>query len=199
MSAPKVPPSIREPLRLVLLERQEQRIPFALARPASVLLPLVARGDDVCIWLIKRAETLAAHGGQVALPGGKRDPDDRDSMVTAVRETEEELGFPSHAIEMLGRLDDVPTSTGFVITPYVGWMREDLTPVPSPHEIARAFCAPVATFAFQRPRPNFFRGKGLTRIAPGWEVDGEIVWGATGRILATFADVVREALRRHRL
>ncbi len=197
--AKKVPIAVREALRLVLFERQERRAPFAMAKPASVLIPLVARGDEVFVWLIRRSDTLTTHRGQVALPGGKRDPEDRDSMVTAVRETHEELGFPPDSIEVHGRLDDVPTITGFMITPYVGWLREDLEPRPNDHEIARAFLAPLGLFVHERPRAQFFRGSGLTRIVPSWHVDGELVWGATAKILGTFAEVVREALRRHGL
>ena len=81
-----VPVSIREPLRHVLLERQESRLPWETARPASVLIPLVERAGEVHVWLIRRPETMQHHSGQVAFPGGKRDPDDRTSMVTALRE-----------------------------------------------------------------------------------------------------------------
>ena len=197
----RVPASIREPLRQVLFERQEQRAPFSRAKPASVLVPLVARGGEAFVWLIKRSETMTAHRGQVAFPGGKRDPEDPSPLHTAVRETHEELGFPADAIEVDGRLDDVSTSTGFVISPFVGWLREDLVPAPNEHEIARAFCVPLGAFVGRDPRPHFFRGTGLTRIVPSWEIpgeDGEVVWGATGRIVRSFVAIVRDVLRRHR-
>ncbi len=193
-----IPASIREPLRLVLLDRQERRVPWELARPASVLIPLVERGGEVLVWLIRRTETMSSHRGQVAFPGGKRDPADASSMVTAVRETHEELGFPPEAIEVHGRLDDVPTTSGFVITPYVGWLRDDRVPVPNEAEIARAFAVPLAAFVWEKPRPQFFRGKGLTRIVPSWHVDGELVWGATARIMGTFVELVRDVMHRHR-
>lgn len=199
MSARPIPARIRQALAEVLLERQEARIPFDRARPASVLIPLVERGGETHVWLIRRTETMSSHRGQVAFPGGKRDPEDRDSMVTAVREVHEELGFAPESIDILGRLDDVPTTTGFVITPYVGWLAHDVAPQPNPAEIARAFCVPLASFVFERPRPQFFRGKGLTRIVPSWHVDGEIVWGATGRIMGTLAAIVRDVMRRHGL
>lgn len=196
---PRVPARIRSALAEVLLDRQESRVPFTRARPASVLIPLVERDGEVFVWLIRRTETMSNHRGQVAFPGGKRDPEDRDSMVTAVREAHEELGFPPDAIDILGRLDDVPTTSGFVITPYVGWLARDLPARPNEGEIARAFCVPLAAFVYERPRPQFFRGTGLTRIVPSWHVDGEIVWGATGRIMGTFAAIVRDVMRRHGL
>lgn len=193
-----VPASVREPLRLVLLERQEERVPWQTARPASVLIPLVERAGEVFVWLIKRPDTMLHHSGQVAFPGGKRDPDDRTSMVTALRETHEELGFPPDLIEIHGRLDDVPTITGFIITPWIGWLKQDVPPVPNEHEIARAFCAPLGAFVWEKPKPQLFRGKGLTRIVPSWFYDGEIVWGATARIMMTFASLVRDVMHRHR-
>ncbi len=192
-----VPATIREPLRHVLLERQEQRIPWETARPASILIPLVERAGEVFVWLIRRPETMSTHGGQVAFPGGKRDPDDRTSMVTALRETHEELGFEPDVIEVQGRLDDVHTVTNFIITPWIGWLKEDVPPIPSEYEIARAFCVPLAPFVWQKPKPQLFRGKGLTRIVPSWAVDGEIVWGATAKIMLMFASVVRDVLHRH--
>lgn len=191
--------SIREPLRQALLERQEQRIPRETARPASVLIPLVDRGGEVHVWLIRRTETMTSHRGQVAFPGGKRDPEDRSSMVTAVRETHEELGFAPEALEVHGRLDDVPTVTNFIITPWVAWLREDLVPIPSEAEIARAFCVPLAPFVYEKPRARFFRGTGMTRIVPSWVVDNETVWGATARIMGTLAAVVRDVMHRHRM
>jgi 8-oxo-dGTP pyrophosphatase MutT (NUDIX family) len=193
-----IPSKIREPLRHVLLERQEQRIPWESSRPASVLIPLVDRGGEVYVWLIRRTDTMTAHKGQVAFPGGKRDPDDRSSMVTAVRETHEELGFSPDALEVHGRLDDVPTVTNFIITPWVAWLREDLVPVPCEAEIARAFAVPLKHFVWERPKPQIFRGKGITRIAPSWHVDNELVWGATARIMSTFATLVRDVMNRHR-
>lgn len=194
-----VPARIRSALGEALLERQDDRVLSGRAKPASVLVPLVARDDEVFVWLIRRTETMTNHRGQVAFPGGKRDPEDRDARATALREVHEELGFPPDSIDVLGRLDDVPTTSGFVISPWVGWLEDDLAPRPNESEIARAFCVPLAAFVFERARPQFFRGKGLTRIVPSWHVDGEIVWGATGRIMGAFASLVRDVMRRHAL
>ncbi len=74
------------------------------------------------VWLVLRPTALRAHSGQVALPGGKRDPEDPDLITTALREAEEEIGLPRAAVEVLGEADDLVTTTGFVITPVVGWI-----------------------------------------------------------------------------
>jgi hypothetical protein len=88
----------------------------------------------------------------------------------------------------------VVTTTGYVVSPFVGWLEGDLQPRPNPHEIERTFLAPLAPFVFERPRAQLLRGRGITRIAPSWVVDGELVWGATARILGRLAEVVRSVL-----
>jgi 8-oxo-dGTP pyrophosphatase MutT (NUDIX family) len=157
---------------------------------ASVLLPLVDRDGEAYLWLIRRPDTMKRHSGQVALPGGKRDPGDATPIETALRETEEEIGFARASIDVLGGLDRFPTTTGFAITPIVGWLHEDLAPTPNPHEIARVFCVPLAEFVFVAARPRPFRGAGWSRVSPSWEIAGEIVWGATAKILMEFVEVV---------
>jgi 8-oxo-dGTP pyrophosphatase MutT (NUDIX family) len=191
--------SIREPLREALLERQERTIHPAHATPASVLIPLVDRDGEAYVWLIRRTQAMRRHSGQVAFPGGKRDHTDESALAAALRETEEELGFPRDRVEVHGRLDDLETITGFIVSPFVGWLREDLPARPSAVEIARAFCVPLAAFVHAEPRARPFRGRGMTRIAPSYEVDGELVWGATARIMMNLVAVVREVLNKHGL
>jgi 8-oxo-dGTP pyrophosphatase MutT (NUDIX family) len=189
----RIPATIRARLGEALAARTVKTL-RAPGTPASVLALLVDHGGDAHLWLCVRPSGMRRHGGQVALPGGKRDDADPSALDAALRETEEELGFPRARISVQGRLDDVITTTGFVVSPFVGWLDGDLAPNPNPLEIHRAFLAPLAPFVFERPRPQFFRGSGITRIAPSWLVEGEIVWGATARILGRLADVVRTIL-----
>src|SRR5438309_595177 len=123
---PKVPVTLREPLREALVRREVRKIDHERATPASVLLPLVDRAGEAHIWLTRRPETMNRHRGQVALPGGKRDASDASALDTALRETEEEIGFARSHVEILGGLDDLVTTTGYLISPFVGWLREDL-------------------------------------------------------------------------
>ena len=196
---PSVPSLVREPLRQALLDRQERTIHPDRATPASVLIPLVDRGGEAHVWLIRRPTHMSCHSGQVAFPGGKRDEGDASALAAALRETQEEIGFPRDTIEVHGRLDDLHTNSGFVISPVVGWLRDDLPVRPNPAEIARAFCVPLAEFVHRQPRPRPFRGRGMTRIAPSYDVDGELVWGATARIMMNLVAVVRDVLQTHAL
>jgi 8-oxo-dGTP pyrophosphatase MutT (NUDIX family) len=192
----RVPSTFRDTLRTALSSREVKRHDREPATPASVLLPLVDRGGEAHIWLTKRPETMNSHRGQVAFPGGKRDPGDESALHTALRETEEEIGFAPADIDVFGGLDDLLTTTGYNISPFVGWLKHDVPARPNPHEIARAFCVPLASFVYTEPRPHFFRGKGLTRIAPSYDVDGELVWGATARIMMGLVSVVRIVLKK---
>ncbi len=189
----RIPSSIR-PRLAAALARHAPRKRRALGTPASVLALLVDRDGEAHVWLTVRPAGMRKHGGQVALPGGKRDESDATPLDAALRETEEELGFPSARIEVHGHLDDVVTTTGYVVSPFVGWLDGDAPPRPNPHEIERTILAPLAPFVFERPRAQLLRGRGITRIAPSWVVEGELVWGATARILGRLAEVVRTVL-----
>jgi 8-oxo-dGTP pyrophosphatase MutT (NUDIX family) len=160
-------------------------------RPAAVLLALYDRDERPHIILTKRATHLPAHPGQVSLPGGQRDPDDRDLRTTALRETFEELGIDPAAVAIVGELDDVATfQSQFIVTPVVGVLDATPQPHPNPGEIARVMEIPVAEIlaidAALPPQPS------LRELR--YPLDGEDVWGATARILRGFAAIARDAL-----
>jgi 8-oxo-dGTP pyrophosphatase MutT (NUDIX family) len=163
-----------------------RRVHVPGAARAGVLVALFPWQDAPHVWLIRRPEGLRSHAGQVALPGGKVEPEDADITATALREASEEIGLPPSALEVLGLDDDFSTSTGYVITPVVAWLVSDFTLATNPAEVARAFSAPLA----------IFREEGILGIVPieafknlarAYLVDGEIVWGATARVLRALA------------
>jgi 8-oxo-dGTP pyrophosphatase MutT (NUDIX family) len=148
--------------------RREARAEGAVA--SAVLLGLFESSGDVHVWFARRSETMRNHAGQVAFPGGKRDPADVDLQATALREAFEEIGLPHHEVQLVGALDDLVTGTGFVITPYVGWVSSAFVPQPNDEEVARVFSAPLRLFAER-----------ATGVFPrvGHVHDGEFIWGAT--------------------
>jgi 8-oxo-dGTP pyrophosphatase MutT (NUDIX family) len=176
-------------LRAALAGRVRDVIPLADLpdhRPAAVLAPLVVRDDDLRLLFTLRPTTLRSHSGQVSFPGGKVDAVDADLGATALREAEEELGIPRAHVQMIGQLDDVPTPSGYVITPYVGL----ITPAPeaytpNPAEVAEAFEIPLTTLR----DPTIFEDHGdverwgrkfkLCRFRP----NGRDIWGATARMV----------------
>ncbi|HEY3593426.1 MAG TPA: CoA pyrophosphatase [Polyangiaceae bacterium] len=160
--------------------------------PASVLVPLFAPSPQGTpeVWLVRRADDLRVHSGQVALPGGKKEPTDTDLLTTALREAEEEIGLAPAEVDVLGQLDDCVTVTGFVVTPFVGWIAQPFTPRPLAMEVARVFALPLSTF--ERPTRTMRVGAdGHERVVFSYEAGGETIWGTTARILAGFSDLLR--------
>jgi 8-oxo-dGTP pyrophosphatase MutT (NUDIX family) len=106
-------------------------------RPAAVALVVVETDDGPGIVLTKRSPHLRAHAGQWALPGGRID-EGEDAEDAALRELHEELGMLVARDAVVGRLDDYPTRSGYVLTPVVVWAGADAVMTPNPEEVASA-------------------------------------------------------------
>lgn len=152
--------------------------------PSAVLVPLVALPDGSHLLLTRRSDTVETHKGHIAFPGGMVDEEDRDRIATALRETREELGIGSDAIEIIECLDDFPTPTGFVITPVVGFLRSMPGLDPNPTEVAEAFLVPLS---FLLNDNNCTRETRRTEFGPRqtwrYDYDGRVIWGATAAII----------------
>src|SRR5438552_576537 len=119
---------------------------------AAVLVPLVERGGPHVIFA-KRTDRVGTHRGQISFPGGTIDPADPSPLDAALRESEEEVGLPRAAVEHLGALDDTETfATQFVITPWVGVVREPVVWRPDGEEIEEVIEVPFASLV---ERANF--------------------------------------------
>lgn len=160
-------------------------------RRAAVLIVLYDRDGRAHLLLTKRSPHLPSHPGQVSLPGGAMEPGDADLMHTALRETHEELAIEPRALRVVGRLDDVDTiATGFLIRPFVAVAAVPPSPRPADGEVARVIEARVdEVLALDAALPA---DAGYAAVR--YPLDGEDVWGATARILRTFAGVTRAAL-----
>jgi 8-oxo-dGTP pyrophosphatase MutT (NUDIX family) len=174
------------------LERLKDRLPQKPASaapdpdlvPAGVLVPLFVEAEEVQVLFTERTLMVKDHRGQIAFPGGVRDPQDPHLLATALRETEEEIGLDPGVVEVLGTLPAVATITGYQITPFVGLIPHPYDFRPSPREVKRLLAFPVAEF-FAPERwssgPYVFQGR-ITRVCY-WHNGQEVVWGATARIL----------------
>jgi 8-oxo-dGTP pyrophosphatase MutT (NUDIX family) len=112
-------------------------------RPAAVAVVVLPDAEgNATVVLTLRASGLRRHGGQWACPGGRLDPGETPETA-ALRELEEELGLALPPDHILGLLDDLPTRSGFVITPVVVWGTPDATLRPDPREVAGAYLVPV--------------------------------------------------------
>jgi 8-oxo-dGTP pyrophosphatase MutT (NUDIX family) len=184
--------------RLRLSLDREHPYPFRLpleGRPASVLALFgLSEVDPVAgpkLLLTERRSDLPHHPGQVALPGGIRDPEDRDSHHTALRETEEEVGIVPESVRLLGALPILNTFvTGFLVTPVVGVLTLPLEKVllrPEPGEIARVDWVSWSSLL----DPSAYRLEPIPDRdwkTDVFDVSDFRVWGATGAMLRNLVE-----------
>jgi 8-oxo-dGTP pyrophosphatase MutT (NUDIX family) len=168
------------------LERQHQAAQRG-DKPAAVLLLVVNHLGDPTVVFTQRTAHLADHAGQISFPGGRCDEGDGTPERTALREAEEEVGIAADRVEILGRLPEYRTSTGYCVTPVVGWAEPPLTFRPDPHEVADVFEVPLAFLldsGNHRYESAFYKG----RMRKYWAMPyGErFIWGATAGMLVTF-------------
>ncbi len=167
-------------------------------RRAAVLIP-VTRADadhDSELVLTVRSQNLKSHAGQISLPGGSWEEQDRDSVATALRESEEEIGLQQHRVEVLGELGKMALPSGFHITPVVGVIEKGLEFIPCPIEVADIFTVPLElvldTSAY---RSTSLQYNNAPRKTLELMYEDYRIWGATAAILYHLASKV-EALQK---
>jgi len=161
-------------------------------RPAAVLIALVARAPAT-ILLTRRTETLPAHKGQIAFPGGRVEVSDRDATETALREAEEEIGLHRTGVEIVGHLDVYRTTSGFDVVPVVGLVRPPLALAPNPGEVAEVFEVPLAFLmdpANHEEHEREWQGRPRRYLAMPY--GAHYIWGVTAGILRNLYERVED-------
>jgi 8-oxo-dGTP pyrophosphatase MutT (NUDIX family) len=118
--------------------------PGTPVRPAAVLVPLVARDGSVSVLLTQRTAHLYDHAGQISFPGGRVEPRDANSIATALRESEEEIGLEHALVDVIGSLPEYTTATGYCVTPVIGLIERPFTLALDSFEVSEAFEVPLA-------------------------------------------------------
>ena len=155
----------------------------AASTAAAVLIPVVLH-RELTVLFTQRTAHLKSHAGQVSFPGGRAEPGDASAEYTALREAEEEIGLPRERVEVLGRLPDYRTRTGFRVTPVIGVVAPPLELAPDPREVESVFEVPLAWLLEERNRERRTREyQGLQVGYWVYEYQGRVIWGATAGML----------------
>jgi 8-oxo-dGTP pyrophosphatase MutT (NUDIX family) len=159
--------------------------------PAAVLVPVIL-GPRPSILLTKRTSHLKKHAGQVSFPGGRIDKEDADPEAAALREAEEEVALNPAHVQVIGRMSDYVTGTGYRITPILGLLPPGLEYRPSPHEVEFVFELPISVILDpDAPQRQFREVSGRSREFWVWPHPEHFIWGATAAILVHLAGKLR--------
>lgn len=151
---------------------------------AAVLVPVILRKTGATLLLTQRTAHLRDHAGQISFPGGRCEVSDASPEATALREAEEEVGLTAEQIEILGRLPEYHTVTGFLITPVVALVTPPLNLKLDDFEVADVFEPPLEFLLDQKNhqrQQGKFQGETREYWAIPWQ--GRYIWGATAGIL----------------
>ncbi len=175
-------------------DRSSHYKPNPKTRQGGVLILLYPKEGELHFPLILRPENTGVHSGQMALPGGKLEPSDRDIIHTALRETQEEVGVPVEPFHVLGQLSQVyiPPSN-FMVSPTIAALNSKPEFVPEPGEVDKVFEIKVNDLRDQNLQVSKMMRFGNFQVeVPCFELENQIVWGATAMILNEFLAVLEE-------
>lgn len=161
---------------------------------AAVLVPIVDRPEPGLL-LTLRNENMRKHAGQVAFPGGRMDPEDKDAIDAALREAHEEIGLAREHVDVIGTLEPYVTVTNYHVTPVLAVIPPDIPLSPHEAEVAAVFEVPLA---FLRDPVNWsvrsvlWEGSERRYYELNWE--DRRIWGATAAMIVNIGR--RLAVRR---
>ena len=188
-----------EQIKEILRAREPEVIDDELSqyRQAAVLIPLFRGKDGYKVLFTKRTNRVDEHKGQISFPGGSVDEGDASYKETALREAYEEIGLLREDVRILGRTDDSLTvASNFIIHPFVGFI-----PYPYPfqinsREVKRLIEVPFGTF-IEHPaatRKGVYEFDGVLYEGPVFDYQGDIIWGASARIMENFLEILGEKI-----
>jgi 8-oxo-dGTP pyrophosphatase MutT (NUDIX family) len=181
--------TVKDELGRVLLDPEAaSRLSVRGRTKAAVLVPLYLEDGTLHGVFTRRREDLRRHAGEISFPGGRLDEGESSLVRTALREADEEIGLPPDAVELVGALQPTPTiATGYAVYPFVGLIEPGREWTLSPLEVAE-----ILELSLPALRDGYQRGRLVRRGLPirtdTYVVDGQVIWGATARILSDLFD-----------
>ncbi len=191
-------------LKYKLILQKSSRLVLELPvgfRRAAVLIPFIFHENEWFLIFTRRTDLVSHHKNEISFPGGRHDEKDNSLIHTAQREVYEELGIED--VYILGLIDDIPTISQYIVTPVIGYIQEcekiDFQTM-NTTEIAYILQASLSYLT----NPEIFSVKervwrGITFQVPFFDYKGEIIWGATGRILVNLLKTLNLLNRECRL
>lgn len=150
---------------------------------SAVIVPVYEFDEGEGILFTRRTDDLPRHAGQVSFPGGRREEGDDSLLDTALREIKEEVGLPENEVDVVGRLDDINTTTGYSIRPFVAEVPADYPYTPQEAEVDTLIQAPVSELT----HPSIHETRThLDLDVHYFHYDEYTIWGATAGILVQF-------------
>jgi len=183
--------SLVDNIALALAARVPRAVDAGEFKKAAVLVPLQVTPDGEHLVLTQRTETVNAHRGQIAFPGGKIEPSDRNAEAAALRESHEEIGLAAADVRVLGQLDPIISSSGFVVTPFVGVVPSPYAFRLNPAETAALFSVPLGALVTEGclyVEPRLYPPERRDPIYHFYYEEWDI-WGATARIILQLLEV----------
>lgn len=183
-------------LRHLLSRRQKQHIVDASLVRSGVIIPIYYKQGQCYLLFTKRTQQVKDHKGQISFPGGAYHEGDGTLVNTALRECAEEIGLKPGDVEILGELDDFVTQvSSYIISPFIATIPWPYQFKMNREEIEEIIEVPISALLDMSPLPQ------ETRIIDGEEVtsffypyQGNVIWGATGRILNQLLDILAQAV-----
>jgi len=180
-------------IEAVIHQHKAVEIPIGEYRPASVLMPLYWKNGELYTLFTRRTSHLKDHSGEISFPGGGRHDGDTDILETALRECEEEVGLDREDVTVFGRLDDVVSSYGYHVVPWVGLIPSDYPFKTDPFEVESLIELPLrklrdpAVFSEED-----WHHKGRVLPVYFYRLEGHEIWGLTARVLTQFLQWTRD-------
>ena len=184
-----------------IADSQKYRVPSPNHKVACVMALLHPKDEELFVTFIKRAASHPddKHAGQIGFPGGKFEEEDESLVMCALRETEEEIGVQISDVEVIGELTSLYVyASDFMVHPFVGYLDYMPNYTPQVEEVAGIYEVPLKNLidpAFKVSR-KVRLSEGFHMDAPGYDVEGDFLWGATAMISSELEGIVQEVRNR---
>jgi 8-oxo-dGTP pyrophosphatase MutT (NUDIX family) len=186
-----------EPMRAIPVGNIKPNFTHKLPpKPGGVLILLYEENGVIKFPLTKRQEYKGAHSGQISLPGGKAEPGE-DGIETALREGYEEIGVDIKKMKVIGTMSEFfVMPSNFLVTPVIAYLDKPVSFSPDSFEVAKIFSCNISDLLKDDAihKKEIIAAGAFEMMAPHFEIEGEIVWGATAMMLNEFRMILKDVM-----